>query len=153
MFATASMPSPPSTLLHFHRVALLLILISAPATRSASPPGPGPFTQALLPQPVPGAARAHTADGWRRGKLCDLSTAAYGPPRNGSNATAALQQAIDDCGVRPEGGTVLVPGSVGTLRTASLWLRSNLTLRVEDGATLLGTATGSGSHDDEVGGK
>jgi polygalacturonase len=37
-----------------------------------------------------------------------------------------------------------VPGSLGTILTASLFLRSNLTFRVENGATLLGTATGDG---------
>lgn len=71
---------------------------------------------------------------------------------NGTNATAALQQAIDDCGDLHTGGTVLVSNNL-TLLTASLWLRyrsdrlpvvkpaqrSNLTLRVETGSTLLGT--------------
>eukprot|EP00658_Telonema_sp_P-2_P066314 TRINITY_DN55363_c0_g1_i2.p1 TRINITY_DN55363_c0_g1~~TRINITY_DN55363_c0_g1_i2.p1 ORF type:complete len:391 (-),score=60.19 TRINITY_DN55363_c0_g1_i2:253-1425(-) len=54
-----------------------------------------------------------------------------------------LEQALADCGDRPEGGTVLVPSGL-TLYTASLWLRSNLTLRVETTATLLSTATGKG---------
>ena len=59
-------------------------------------------------QPVPGAPRALTADGWKAGKLCDVSKAPYSAT-NGSNATAALSAAIADCGGRPEGGTVLVP--------------------------------------------
>ena len=61
---------------------------------------------------------------------------------NGSNATLAIQSAIDTCGNLPEGGTVLIKGDL-TLYTASLFLLSNLTFRVEPGATLLGTATGS----------
>ena len=60
---------------------------------------------------------------------------------NGTNATAILQQAIDNCGDREEGGTVLIPPGY-TLLSASLWLRSNLTFRIEAGSTLLGTATG-----------
>ena len=56
-----------------------------------------------------------------------------------SNSTAALQAAIDACGDRETGGTVLLPANSGTFLTASLWLRSNLTLRIEANATLLGT--------------
>jgi len=108
----------------------------------SDPPGPGPFGSSYLAQPVPGAARGLTADGWRDGKLCDVSQPPYSAA-NGSNATAALQRAIDDCGDLESGGTVLVPGGL-LLRSASLWLRSNLTFRVEGGATLLGTATGDG---------
>ncbi|KAJ8601577.1 hypothetical protein CTAYLR_005233 [Chrysophaeum taylorii] len=77
----------------------------------------------------------------------------FGAPRmctlqawlNGTNATSELQAAIDECGDLPEGGVVVV--SLGlTLHTASLWLRSNLTLRVE--GTLVGTATGRGNKTD-----
>ena len=108
---------------------------------ATSPPGPGPFGSNILSQPVPGAARAVHNDGWKSGKLCDVSSPPYSATNN-SNATAALQQAIDDCGdLGGEGGTVLVKSGL-ILRTASLWLRSDLTLRVEAGATLLGTATG-----------
>lgn len=60
--------------------------------------------------------------------------------RNMSNGTSVLQRAIDACGDLPNGGTVLVPRGMVVL-TGSVWLRSNLTLRVE--GTLLGTATGS----------
>ena len=106
---------------------------------ATSPPGPGPFGSNILSQPVPGAARAIL--GWKSGKLCDVSSPPYSATNN-SNATAALQQAIDDCGdLGGEGGTVLVKAGL-ILRTASLWLRSDLTLRIEVGATLLGTATG-----------
>lgn len=110
-------------------------------TLTCALPGPGPFGSVLLPQPVVGAPRASTPDGWKSGKLCDVTKPPYSAT-NGSNATANLQQAINDCGDRPEGGTVLVPSGI-TLFTASLFLRSNLTLRVEPESTLLGTATGS----------
>ncbi len=40
---------------------------------AALPPGPGPFGEMVIPQPVPGAARAMVSDGWRSGKLCDIS--------------------------------------------------------------------------------
>jgi len=105
---------------------------------AAAPPGPGPFGSTVRPQPVPGAARAQTPDGWTAGKLCEIDAAL-----NNTNATAALQSAIDECGDRAEGGTVLVRNSL-TLHTASLWLRSNLTFRVEAGSALVGTATGVG---------
>jgi polygalacturonase len=121
---------------------LLSVLLSgcvAP-TRGALPPGPGPFGSVVMSQPVPGAARALSADGWKEGKLCDVSKPPYSAA-SGKNSTALLQRAIDDCGDLPGGGTVLVPPGL-TLLTGSLFMRSNLTLRVEIGATLLGTATG-----------
>ena len=65
------------------------------------------------------------------GKLCDVSQAPYNA-QNGTNATTILQQAIDDCGDLPGGGTVRVPSGL-VLSTASLWLKSNMTLRVESG--------------------
>ena len=123
--------------------------------------GPGPFGSSLWPQPVPGAQRGLTADGWKtaraallrrtcaprgwrvrrreksptcqinafsqsvtalhcgsQGKLCDVSKAPYSAV-NGTNATAALQAAIDDCGDLPgEGGTVLVPSPLKLLTGA-----------------------------------
>ena len=126
--------------------ARLLLLAAAAAaagpelTSAALPPGGAPFSSAVLPQPVPGAARAASAAGWRLGALCDLSRPPYSAA-NGSNATAALQRAIDDCGGLAGGGTVLIPRWLSLL-TASLWLRSNLTLRVE--GRLTSTATGAG---------
>jgi polygalacturonase len=122
--------------------ALLLLLGLMGVATAALPPGPGPFGSVRMPQPVPGAARAASPGGWRQGKLCDVSQPPYAA-KDGSNASAALQRAIDDCGDQPGGGTVLIPAGL-TLKTASLFLRSNLTLRVEAGATLLGTATGAG---------
>jgi hypothetical protein len=120
----------------------MLLFSTVALALGALPPGPGPFGTDLLPQPVYGAPRGGTPDGWKQGKLCDVSKAPY-LASSGTNATAALQQAIADCGNLPGGGTVLVPAPL-TLLTASLWMQSNLTLRVEEGATLLGTATGTG---------
>ena len=52
-------------------------------------------------------------------------------------STAAVQRAIDTCG-QAGGGTVYVPP--GTFLTGTLLLRSNVTLYLEAGATLLGSA-------------
>lgn len=49
--------------------------------------------------------------------------------------TAALQKAIDTC--RTPGCTVVVPQ--GTYRTGALFLHSNMTLELQEGATLLGS--------------
>lgn len=81
-------------------------------------------------QPVPGAAQSIFSDP----KVCTVKASAM------SNATKQIQDAIDDCGDRVDGGIVLV---TETLLTASLWMRSNLTLRIE--GALLGTATGWGN--------
>lgn len=53
-----------------------------------------------------------------------------------ANETAALQAAIDAC-ARAGGGTVVVPA--GNYVTGSLTLRSNITLYLDAGATLLGS--------------
>jgi len=119
-------------------LAALAVVLSC---RTSAPPGGAPFAPIVLPQPVPGAARGVASAGWRDGALCDVSRVPYAVT-NGTNATLALQRAIDDCGDLPGGGTVLVPREL-TLHTASLWLRSNLTLRVL--GTLRSTATGSGA--------
>jgi len=60
----------------------------------------------------------------------------FGAVGDGSTLnTAAIQRAID---AATRGATVLVPRGVYT--TGSLWLKSNMTLEVADGATLLGSA-------------
>lgn len=123
-------------------LVFLLPYLNLLAATASSPPGPGPFGNARLPQPVPGAARATTTNGWKKGKVCDVTMPPYSAA-NGSNATLALRAAIRDCGDLASGGTVLVPAGI-VLYSASLWLRSNLTLRVEAGAALVSTATGSG---------
>jgi hypothetical protein len=55
-----------------------------------------------------------------------------------TNDTASLQATLDRCSAEG-GGTVTVPA--GNYVTGSLWLRSNLTLHVQAGATLLGSRT------------
>eukprot|EP01065_Artemidia_motanka_P027529 TRINITY_DN32717_c0_g1_i1.p1 TRINITY_DN32717_c0_g1~~TRINITY_DN32717_c0_g1_i1.p1 ORF type:complete len:456 (+),score=140.37 TRINITY_DN32717_c0_g1_i1:57-1370(+) len=119
---------------------MLVAGLLAASGAASLPPGPGPFGSELLQQPVPGAARGVNRDGWRGGRICDVTKSPYNAKGDGiSNSTAAIQMAIDDCGDKAEGGTVLVPAGAGTFVTASLWLRSNLTFRVEEGSTLLGT--------------
>ena len=49
--------------------------------------------------------------------------------------TAAIQKAIDDCGVA--GGTILFPA--GRYLTGTIQIKSNVTLRLEKDATLLGS--------------
>jgi polygalacturonase len=61
----------------------------------------------------------------------------YGAVGDGETLTTAqLQAAIDACG-NAGGGTVVIPA--GQYVTGALWLRSNVTLHLESGATLLGS--------------
>jgi polygalacturonase len=70
------------------------------------------------------------------GKVCDVKT--YGAKGDGTTKdTAALQKAIDDCTAGKGGGTVEVPA--GTYVTAPISLKSNMTLHLAKGATLLGS--------------
>jgi len=57
--------------------------------------------------------------------------------------TAALQAAIDACH-RDQGGTVLVPAGVFVI--GAVELKSNVTLRISAGGTLLGSADGKQYH-------
>jgi polygalacturonase len=74
-------------------------------------------------------------------KICDVRT--YGA--NGERQqiwlnTASIQQAIDDC-ASAGGGTVLFPE--GNYLTAPLFLRNNIRLHLERGATLVASTTES----------
>ena len=83
---------------------------------------------ALSPQ-----ARAITGTS---GKTCDVR--AYGAKGDGvTKDTAAIQSAIDACTANKAGGTVKLSG--GTFVSGPIHLKSNITLDVEKGATLLGS--------------
>jgi polygalacturonase len=69
------------------------------------------------------------------GKICDART--YGAKADGTTKdTKAIQAAIEDC-ASAGGGTVMLSG--GTFLSAPLVLKSNITLDVAKGATLLGS--------------
>src|SRR5258707_639964 len=70
------------------------------------------------------------------GKVCDVKK--YGAKGDGTTKdTAAVQKAIDDCTAGKGGGTVEVPE--GTFVIAPISLKSNMTLHLAKGATLLGS--------------
>src|SRR3982074_2098371 len=70
------------------------------------------------------------------GKVCNVKQ--YGAKGDGTTKdTAAIQKAIDDCTAGKGGGTVEVPS--GTFVTAPIVLKSNMTLHLASGATLLGS--------------
>lgn len=58
--------------------------------------------------------------------------------QTGTDNTAAIQAAIDAC---PEGGKVVIPASGTTCKflTGALFLKSNMTLEIAEGATLMGS--------------
>ena len=69
-------------------------------------------------------------------KVCDVTK--YGAKGNGKTKdTIAIQKAIDDCSAGAGGGTVHVPE--GTYVIAPISLKSNMTLHMVKGATLLGS--------------
>ena len=70
------------------------------------------------------------------GKVCEVKK--YGAKGDGvSKDTVAVQKAIEDCTAGKGGGTVEVPA--GTFVIAPITLKSNLTLHLAKGATLLGS--------------
>jgi len=67
--------------------------------------------------------------------VLDISAAPYDAVGDGTTLnTAAIQAAIDAC---PPGGKVVVPA--GRFKTGALFLKSNMTFEVAEGATLLGS--------------
>ncbi|MEO8736796.1 MAG: glycoside hydrolase family 28 protein [Edaphobacter sp.] len=69
------------------------------------------------------------------GKVCDART--YGAKADGTTKdTKAIQAAIDDC-AKAGGGTVKLSG--GTFLSAPIVLKSNITLSIVRGSTLLGS--------------
>jgi polygalacturonase len=69
-------------------------------------------------------------------KVCDARD--YGAKADGTTKdTAAIQKAIDACAAAKDGGTVKLSG--GPFLSGPIVLRSNITLDVEAGATLLGS--------------
>jgi polygalacturonase len=72
----------------------------------------------------------------RAAKVCDVRE--YGAKGDGATKdTAAIQKAIDACAAVKAGGTVKLSG--GTFVSGPIVLKSNITLDVEKGATLLGS--------------
>ena len=70
--------------------------------------------------------------------VVDIQDPKYGAVGDGTVLnTAAIQAAIDDCPLR---GKVLVPP--GVFKTGALFLKSNMTLEIAAGATLLGSENG-----------
>jgi len=68
-----------------------------------------------------------------------VSATEFGADRSGTSlATAPLQAAIDEMAARPAGGTVVVPE--GAFLTGTLAVRSGVTLYLEPGAVLRGSA-------------
>ena len=72
-------------------VVTVIMLQLIYAVFASLPPGPGPFGSDYMMQPVAGAQRAQTLDGWKQGKLCDVSKPPYNAV-NGTNASTTLQQ-------------------------------------------------------------
>lgn len=71
----------------------------------------------------------------------------YGAVGDGvTKDTAAIQRAIDECAV--QGGTVLIPA--GTYLTGSIFLKNNVELHLEKGATLLGSPDLADYNEDDA---
>ncbi|MGB8847052.1 MAG: glycosyl hydrolase family 28-related protein, partial [Terracidiphilus sp.] len=85
----------------------------------------------------PAASHAATKPAAHPGPTVSLNVKDYGAAGDGkSNDTLALQLAIERCAVLG-GGEVVFPA--GDYATGALALRSNVTLRIADGASLLGS--------------
>ena len=83
------------------------------------------------------AAHSHEAKSAQAGPRVTLNVKDYGATGDGkTNDTQALQLAIERCAMLG-GGEVVVPA--GDYSTGALVLQSNVLMRIEDGASLLGT--------------
>ena len=70
------------------------------------------------------------------GKVCEVKK--YGAKGDGvTKDTAAIQKAVDECSAGKGGGTVVL--EAGTYVSAPILLKSNTTLELKKGATLLGS--------------
>ena len=70
------------------------------------------------------------------GKVCEVKK--YGAKGDGTTKdTAAIQKAVDECSAGKGGGTVVL--EAGTYVSAPILLKSNMTLELKKGATLLGS--------------
>jgi len=93
------------------------------------------WAQAAKPAPTHAAAKPAAAG--HAGPTVSLNVKDYGGAGDGkTNDTLALQLVIERCSVLG-GGEVVVPA--GDYAIGALELRSNVTLRIEDGASLLGS--------------
>ena len=111
-----------------------LSLAAAPTLAAALPACSATAQNATLPTTTP------TNDlGARTYNIRDFG--ALGDAK--ANDTPALQSAIDQC-TKDGGGTVLVPA--GTFLIGATQLKSNVTLHLAAGATLLGTTDKNGYH-------
>ncbi len=102
------------------------------------------FATALFEQEASAAAHSKPAE-----NTTDLGTRVYNIRNYGAKGdkttldTAAVQAAIDAC-TQDGGGTVLVPA--GTFTIGTVELKSNVTLHIAAGGTLLGSGDGKQYH-------
>src|SRR5690349_784110 len=83
------------------------------------------------------AVKTHSSANVEPGSFIVLNVRDFGAPHDGkASATKQIQAAIDAAAARG-GGTVLVPA--GQYVTGTLWMKSNVTLHIDAGATLLGS--------------
>jgi hypothetical protein len=83
------------------------------------------------------AVKTQSGANVKPGSSLVLNVREFGAPHDGkTSATRQIQAAIDAAAAQG-GGTVLVPA--GQYVTGTLWMKSNVTLHIDAGATLLGS--------------